>query len=48
MKLYYTISEVAQQLNVNPSQLRFLEGEFPELKPQTNSRGVRRYTPNDI
>ena len=48
MKLYYTISEVSQQMGVNPSHLRFLETEFKDLKPQTDKRGVRRYTQADI
>jgi len=48
MKLYYTISEVAEQLKVNPSHLRFLETEFPEIRPNTNSRGVRHYRQADI
>lgn len=48
MKLYYTISEVAEQLNVNASHLRFLESQFPEIRPNTNSRGVRHYRQADI
>ena len=47
-KLYYTIGEVADMLKVNPSVLRFWENEFPNLRPQKNSRGVRSYTAQDI
>lgn len=48
MKLYYTISEVAGMLNVNPSLLRFWETEFPQLRPAKNSHGSRTYTEKDI
>mgnify|MGYP004445344503 CR=1 FL=1 len=48
MKYYHTINEVSALLGVNASHLRFLEKEFPQLKPVTNSRGVRRYTEADI
>ena len=48
MKLYYTTTEVARMLNVNASHLRFLESQFPELKPDTNARGVRHYKQDDI
>ena len=48
MKLYYSITEVAQMLGVNTSHLRFLEGQFPELKPVKNKRGVRSYQEKDV
>lgn len=48
MKLYYSIKEVSEMLNVNASHLRFLEVEFPTLKPRTDKRGVRHYTQFDI
>lgn len=48
MKLYFTTAEVARQLGVNASHVRFLEKEFPELRPQTNARGARRYTADDL
>ncbi len=47
-KLYYTIGEVAQMLDVNPSLLRFWETEFSQIKPSKNKRGVRFYTTADI
>lgn len=47
-KLYYSIGEVAQMLNVNPSLLRYWETEFSEIKPHKNKKGTRYYTPNDI
>ena len=48
MKLYYTISEVADQLGVTQSLLRFWESEFPDLRPTKNARGVRMYRQEDI
>ena len=34
LKLYYSISEVAQMFDVNESLLRFWEKEFPQLSPK--------------
>ena len=48
MKLYYSISEVAAELGVSQSMLRFWESEFPELHPAKNARGVRMYRQEDI
>ncbi len=47
-KLYYSIGEVAEMLEVNTSLLRFWENEFPELRPVKNKRGTRSYTQKDI
>jgi len=47
-RLYYSIKEVAEQLNVNTSLLRFWEKEFPQLKPRKNNKGSRFYTADDI
>lgn len=48
LKLYYSISEVAELLDVNPSLLRFWEKEFPQIAPKTGSRGVRQYRKEDM
>ena len=48
LKLYYSISEVAQHLGVNSSLIRFWEKEFPQLKPKKNARGERFFTKKDI
>ncbi|MBQ8225616.1 MAG: MerR family transcriptional regulator [Bacteroides sp.] len=48
LKLYYSISEVAQMFDVNESLLRFWEKDFPQLKPRRAGRGVRQYTKEDI
>lgn len=47
-KLYYSITEVAEMFNINASTLRFWEKEFPNLKPDTNLKGNRKYTKKDI
>lgn len=48
MKLYYSISEVAEMLGVSQSLLRYWETVFNELKPSKNARGVRMYKQEDI
>ncbi len=47
-KLFYSISEVADLLGVNQSNLRFWESEFKQLKPKRNPKGTRFYSPEDI
>lgn len=48
MKLYYSISEVAELLSVNTSLIRYWEKEFPQLKPNKIANGERRFTQKDI
>lgn len=48
LKLYYSISEVAQMFNVAETLLRFWEKEFPNIKPRKAGRGIRQYTKEDI
>ena len=48
LKLYYSISEVAEEIGVSETLLRFWEKEFPELKPKRAGRGIRQYTKEDI
>ncbi|NQV52677.1 MAG: MerR family transcriptional regulator [Flavobacteriales bacterium] len=47
-KLYYSIGEVAEILDVNASLLRFWEKEFEIVKPQKNSKGNRIYKDQDV
>ncbi|WP_310991369.1 MerR family transcriptional regulator [Aequorivita marina] len=47
-KLYYSIGEVAEAFNVNPSLIRFWEKEFDAIKPKKNAKGNRKFTPQDI
>lgn len=47
-RIYWTIGEVAEQLGVNTSLLRFWEKEFGMLRPKRTSKGDRLYTKDDI
>lgn len=47
-KLYYSITEVAEQFGINASRLRFYEKEFPSLSPKKNKSGDRIYTQANI
>lgn len=47
-KLYYSIGETAEILNVPVSTVRFWENEFDILKPMKNKKGNRMFTPEDI
>ena len=49
LKLYYSISEVAQMFELNESTLRYWEQEFPSLKPKVSGPAkVRQYQEKDI
>ena len=48
VKIYSSISEVAQLFGVNESTLRFWEKEFPQIKPRKTSGGTRQYRKEDI
>lgn len=48
LKLFYSISEVAEMFDVNDTLLRFWEKEFPQINPKKAGRGVRQYTKEDI
>ena len=47
-KRYWTISEVAEQFDVNASLLRYWEKEFSALEPKKQGSGKRAYTAKDI
>ena len=47
-KLYYSIGEVAEMLDVPVSTVRFWENEFGILKPAKNKKGNRLFTQPDI
>ena len=48
LKLYYSIKEVATELSVTETTLRYWETVFPQLSPYKGANGVRRYTKEDI
>lgn len=47
-KILYSIGEVADLFDVNPSLIRFWENEFDILKPRKNKKGNRMFTKDDI
>jgi DNA-binding transcriptional MerR regulator len=47
-KLFYSIGEVAEMLNVPVSTVRFWENEFDILKPRKNKKGNRLFMPEDL
>lgn len=47
-KLYYSIGEAAEMLDVPVSTVRFWDNEFEILKPVKNKKGNRLFTPADI
>ncbi len=47
-KVYFTIGEVAQMFDVNPSLLRYWEKEFEMIKPFKNKKGDRYFSEKDI
>jgi len=47
-KRYYTIGEVAKMFDVSKSLIRYWETEFGHLKPHKNSKGDRRFTPQNL
>jgi DNA-binding transcriptional MerR regulator len=47
-RLYYSIGEVSEMLDVKPHTLHYWESAFPSLKPHKNQAGNRCYRPGDI
>jgi len=47
-KLYYSIGEIAEMLNVNKSLIRFWEKNFHIINPKKNSIGNRIFTKKDV
>lgn len=47
-KIYYSMGEVTEMFDVNPSLIRFWESKFDILKPHKNKKGNRLFTPADV
>ena len=47
-KLYYTIGEVSEILEVPVSTVRYWDNEFKVLKPAKNKKGNRLFTGDDL
>ncbi len=48
LKLYYSISEVAEMFGVSETLLRYWEKEFPTIAPTKSARNIRRYSQEDV
>ncbi len=48
LKMYYSIKEVAKEIGVTETTLRYWETVFPQVSPYKGANGVRRYTKDDI
>ena len=47
-KMFYSMGEVSELLDVNPSLIRYWESQFRELRPQKNKKGNRLFSPKDV
>jgi DNA-binding transcriptional MerR regulator len=47
-RMYWSIGEVADELGVNTSLLRYWEKEFGTLRPKRTNKGERLYSKDDI
>lgn len=47
-KLYYSMGEVAEMFDVNPSLIRYWGTRFAALRPKRNKKGNRMFTAEDI
>ena len=48
IKKYFTIGEVAKELGVATSLIRFWETQFDFIRPKKNAKGNRKYTQEDL
>lgn len=47
-KMFYSMGEVTELLDVKASLVRYWEGEFTVIKPHKNKKGNRMFTPKDV
>ena len=47
-KVFYSMGEVSEMFDVNPSLIRFWEKRFDVLRPKKNAKGNRLFTPEDV
>lgn len=47
-KVYWSIGEIAEELGINTSKIRFWEMQFRWLRPRRNRKANRAFTDNDI
>ncbi|BAG83781.1 MAG: MerR family transcriptional regulator [Candidatus Azobacteroides pseudotrichonymphae] len=47
-KLFYSIKEIANKLNVSESLLRYWEKKFSSISPARTAKGIRQYRLKDV
>ena len=47
-RLYYSIGEVSEMLDISMPTIRYWEKEFPFTEPKKSDKGTRYYTQKDI
>lgn len=47
-KLFYSMGEVSEMFDVNPSLIRHWESQFSIIRPKRNKKGNRLFTPEDV
>ncbi len=47
-RVFYSVGEVAELFNVNPSLIRYWDKQFTTLAPTKNKKGNRLFTPVDL
>lgn len=47
-KLLYSMGEVSEMFDVNPSLIRYWESQFDVLRPKKNKKGNRLFTSEDV
>ncbi len=47
-KLFYSMGEVSEMFDVNPSLIRYWGTQFEQLRPRRNAKGNRMFTPADV
>lgn len=46
--MFFSMGEVSEMFDVNPSLIRFWEKRFDVLRPRKNAKGNRMFTPEDV
>jgi DNA-binding transcriptional MerR regulator len=47
-RIYFTVGDVAEELDVDPHRIRYWSNEIDEVDPRTTSGGTRQYSREDV
>ena len=47
-KIFYSMGEVSEMFDVNPSLIRYWGSQFEQLRPRRNAKGNRMFSPADV